>query len=456
MSKHIHFMGIGGVSMSGLARHYQAAGFTVSGCDAVDGPITKLLREQGIDVQIGHDPAHVAGIDLLVSTMAAPDPNTPNSIEELRAAAEAGIESIKRIDLLARLFSERSAVAITGSHGKSTITGMTATIFLALTDDPSVQIGAQLPLIGGNMRYGRGRYLVAEVDESDPGFARLRSSIAVITNLEDDHVAGQYGERRNYHASLSDLEAAARSFASGAELVLRCSDSESLATLLQAQPNTVSYGFAAGSDYQVLDMQLGAAGSRFKLRCPDGATARVELKVPGRHNVQNAAAALAAAHLAGLPLEDSAAALSTYSGVGRRWQSWGSLAGALVIDDYAVHPVEVAATLAVARNTGRRVRAILQPHRWVRTALHWQGLADAAACADEVLVLDVFAAGESAIPGISSQLIVDRLLAGGHRASHHTLESAVSYLAGSVSADDLIVTLGAGDVWRVASDLVKV
>jgi UDP-N-acetylmuramate--alanine ligase len=455
MSQHFHFMGIGGISMSGLARHYHAEGFTISGCDAVDGPVTHALRKLGIEVHPGHDPAHVDGVDLLVSTMAAPDPRTPGSVRELEAAVAAGVPSIKRIDLLARLFSERAAVAVTGSHGKSTITGMISTIFVALADDPSIQIGANLPLIGGNMRHGRGRFLVAEVDESDPGFARLDSHIAVITNLEDDHVAGQYGERRNYHASLADLEGAARSFASRAGLVLRCSDSQAVTALLRSQRNTVSYGFAVGSDYQALNVQLDSSGSTFMLRCPAGEVVSVQLAVPGRHNVQNAAAALAAAHLAELPLDAAAAALSTFAGVGRRWQSWGSHAGALVIDDYAVHPVEVTATLAAARNTGRRVRAVLQPHRWVRTALHWKALADAAACADEVIVLDVFAAGEAEIPGISSQLIVDRLLQGGHRASHHTLQSAVDYLAGSASADDLIITLGAGDVWRVAAGLVE-
>lgn len=453
MSKHIHFMGIGGISMSGLARHYHAEGLRISGCDSQDSPQLQTLRQHGIKVHVGHDPAHIDGVDLLVSTMAAPDPATPNSAAELEAALARGIPSIKRIDLLARLFRERAAVAITGSHGKSTITGMAATIFVALADDPSVQIGANLPLIGGNMRHGNGEFLVAEVDESDPGFARLDSRIAVITNLEDDHVAGQYGERRNYHASLADLEAAARSFAGRADVLMRCSDSQALTTLLGDQRNSVSYGFAP-ADYQVLDLQLAAAGSTFALRCPAGERVEVQLGVPGRHNVQNAAAALAAAHLAGLPLDAAAAVLSTYGGVGRRWQVWGFRNGALVIDDYAHHPVEVAATLAAARNTGKRVRAILQPHRWVRTALHWRALADAAACADEILVLDVFAAGESPIQGISSSLIVDRLLAGGHQASHHTLESATHYLQNSATEGDLIITLGAGDVWQVAADLV--
>lgn len=454
MSQHFHFMGIGGVSMSGLARHYQAEGFRISGCDAIEGPVVQALRREGIAVCTGHDPKHVTDVDLLISTMAAPDPSTPSSFEELQAARDAGVTAIKRIDLLARLFTERDAVAVTGSHGKSTITGMLATIFLALADDPSIQIGANLPLISGNMRHGRGRFLVAEVDESDPGFARLKSHIALLTNLEDDHVAGQYGERRNYHASLKDLERAALSFADGASQLLYCRDSEPLHALLGGRPDALTYGFAPGSAYHVSEVTLGASGSSFTLQPPVGPTVTVPLTVPGRHNVQNAAAALAAAHLAGLPLEAAAVALATYGGVGRRWQSWGNVSGALVIDDYAHHPVEVAATLAAARNTGRRVRAVLQPHRWVRTALHWRSLADAAACADEVLVLDVFAAGENAIPGISSQLIVDRLLAGGHDASHHTLDSAVQYLGASAASNDLIITLGAGDVWQVAAGLV--
>jgi UDP-N-acetylmuramate--alanine ligase len=451
MKRHVHFMGIGGVSMSGLARHYRALGYRISGCDATDGPAMQRLRGEGIEVVIGHEASHLYKVDLLVTSMAVPD-NSP----EVAAAKAAGIRTIRRIELLAELFAEHRSIGVTGTHGKSTTTAMIAQIFVSSGRDPSVQLGAHLPAIGGNMRYGGGEHLIAEVDESDPGFAQLRADIAVLINLEDDHIAGEHDERRNYHASLEDLEAAARRFASQADRVVACADWPALEPVLAGLPAVTSYGLAEHADYRVVDLQLTAQGSSFKLATRDGRLVPVTLAVPGLHNSQNAAAALATADLAGLALADAAVALATFGGVGRRWQSWGEPNGALIIDDYAHHPTEVAVTLRAARNTGRRVRAVLQPHRWVRTARHWPALADAAGLADEVIVLDVYAAGESAIPGVSSQLIVDRLLAAGRSAAHHDHASAVDYLRGSLAPDDLIITLGAGDVWKVAEALSHV
>jgi UDP-N-acetylmuramate--alanine ligase len=448
----LHFMGIGGVSMSGLARWYHAEGHPVSGCDAVASTAVAELRAAGIAVAVGHHPSHLDDTDVLVSTMAVPNDGIPHSGAEV-AEAERCCRSIKRIDLLADLFERRRAVAITGTHGKSTTTGMAATLVLALVDDPSIQIGARLNEIGSNYRYGLGERRVAEVDESDPGFARLRSAVAVITNLEDDHIAGDYDERRNYHASLVDLERAARTFASRAEAVLRCADWPGLAAVLDGVPHQSSYGRSADADYRIDRLDLRGDGSSFDLVLPTGSVLPVTLAVPGEHNALNAAAALGATHLSGLDPAAGLDALAAFAGVGRRWQRWGNVEGALIIDDYAHHPTEVAATLQAARDTGRRVRAVLQPHRWIRTARHWPALADAAALADEVLVLDVYGAGETEIPGISPALIVDRLLAAGNRASRHDHASAGDYLAASLSAGDLIITLGAGDVWRIAERL---
>lgn len=450
MKPHLHFMGIGGVSMSGLARHYHASGYRVSGCDASDGPAVQQLKSEGIEVSLGHHEAHLEGVDLLVSTMAVPGDSA-----EVEAARSGGIRAIHRIDLLAELFEQYRAVAVTGTHGKSTTTAMTAQLFVALGSDPAVQLGANLPLLGGNMRHGAGEFLIAEVDESDPGFARLSSDIAVLINLEDDHVAGEYVERRNYHASLADLEMAARSFAANARRVLVCADWPGLTEIVAGLPSVVSYGLAEGADYRITEVRLDPLGSAFDLQTPEGSRVPVRLSVPGLHNVQNAAAALAAAHLAGLPLAAAAKALAAFGGVGRRWQRWGEAQGALIIDDYAHHPTEVEVTLQAARNTGRRVRAVLQPHRWVRTARHWPALADAAGMADEVLVLDVYSAGEAAIPGVSSELIVDRLRSAGRSAFHHDHLSAVEYLSGSLEPDDLVITLGAGDVWKVAEALSR-
>ena len=447
---HLHFMGIGGVSMQGLARWWHADGHRISGCDAVDGPVTRSLRTLGLQVWHGHDPRHLDhDVDTLVTTMAVPFDHP-----EVQRARALGLRVVPRIDLLAELFARRSAIGITGTHGKSTTTGLTATLVMAAGIDPSVHIGATLAGLPYNVRYGRGALLVAEVDESDPGFARLLPTVAVITNLEDDHIAGEFDERRNYHASMRDLERATVRFAGAAEHALYCLDWPGLDGLIGHHPGAVSYGTLPHADYHVFDVELTLDGSRFALRLPTGRVARATLSIPGQHNVLNAAAALAAVDLAGLDAVALAPALADFRGVGRRWQRWGDVGGALVIDDYAHHPTEVAATLATARRSGRRVRAVLQPHRWVRTARHWPALAEAARLADEVLVLEIYGSGERAIDGVSSALIVERLRSVGTPASHHSLASAVSYLRATMAPNDLIVTLGAGDVWRVAEALV--
>ncbi len=449
MKPHLHFMGIAGVGMSGLARWYLADGYPVSGCDMLDSRELQTLQRQGIEAHLGHDASHVEGADILVSSTAV-----PTSHPEVQAALSQGKPSLRRIELLARLLATRRSVTVTGTHGKSTTTGMIATLFLKADLDPSVLVGGQLASLGSNARYGHGAWLVAEVDESDPGFAALPSEIAVLTNLEDDHIAGGFSERRNYHASLADLEAAARSFAGRAERVLYCADWPGLGDVLAGLPDTHTYGLDAGAAYHADVHTLSGSGSHFTFHAPH-ASCEVKLLVPGRHNVQNATAALAAADLAGLDLEAAAEHLNTFGGVGRRWQRRGGVRGALIIDDYAHHPTEVRVTLEAARVTGRRVRAVLQPHRWVRTARHWPALADAAGLADEVLVLDVYGAGEAAIPGVSSACIVERLKASGKKAEHYTAASAQAYLAETLAPGDLVITLGAGDVWEVGEGLIS-
>ncbi len=453
MSRHLHFMGIGGVSMGGLARHHHAAGDRVSGCDLADGDDLDALRADGIPAVVGHDPAHLDGdadlgpVDaLVVSAAVAAD------APERRAAEARGLPVLRRMDVLAQLFDAHAALGVTGTHGKSTTSGMLATILLHAGRDPSVQLGATLPTLNGVMRFGRGPHLVAEVDESDPGFADLRAQVAVVTNLEDDHVAGDHGERRTYHAAYADLEAATRRFAHAARTLVWCADWPGLAAVVADHPDAVAYGETADADYRVRDLTLDGDGAHFRLVGPDAAV-DVALHVPGRFNALNAAAALAAAHRAGVPLADGAAALATFRGVGRRWQRWGDVRGARIVDDYAHHPTEVAATLTAARATGRRVRAVLQPHRWVRTARHWPALADAAAAADEVVVLDVYGAGEARIPGVTRDAIVERIVAAGTPARGADVDGAIAYLAGDLRDGDLVLTLGAGDVWRVAAGL---
>jgi len=446
----LHFVGVGGISMQALALWCRHDGFEVSGCDpAISAAARADLEAAGVALHDHHDAAHAGDAEVVVHSMAVPVDHA-----ELSAARAAGALVVRRIELLGELFRRRRAIGVTGSHGKSTTSGMLATMLLELEPDSSVQIGARLPALGGSHRYGSGAWLVAEVDESDPGFAQLACEVAVITNLEDDHVAGDFLERRNYHASVADLEAAATRYVMAAAALVYCADWPDLARVVAGHPNAVTFGLSEHADFRVTDLEISEKGSTFTLARPGGGPLDVFLNVPGRHNALNAAAAIAALSQAGLDPEPALHGLASFGGVGRRWQVWGERRGAMVVDDYAVHATEVSTTLSVARATGRRVRAVLQPHRWVRTARQWRQLAEAASVADEVLVLDVYAAGEAPIPGITPELIVDRLAELGVKASRHDLASATDYLRGDVSAQDLVVTLGAGDVWRVASGLL--
>ncbi|HNQ99743.1 MAG TPA: UDP-N-acetylmuramate--L-alanine ligase [Trueperaceae bacterium] len=444
----IHFMGIGGVSMAALARWCFEEGFEVSGCDASGSPVLGELAALGIRTCAGHDASHAEDVDVVVHSMAVPYDHP-----ELAAARAHGRKVLRRIALLGELFTRRSAVAVTGSHGKSTTTAMVGTLLLALDRETSIQLGASLPSIGGSMRYGRGEWLAAEVDESDPGFADLVSKVAVITNLDDDHIAGEYDERRNYHASFEDLQAAAQRFTLAAERLVYCADWPGLRDLVGGHPRAVNYGTGALCDYRIGPVELTSGGSRFEVTSPDLGTFQVELSVPGMHNVLNATAALAATHVAGFDPRLALGALKDFTGVGRRLQSYGALNGASIVDDYAVHPTEVAVTLQVARATGLRVRAVLQPHRWVRTARQWPALAKAAALADEVVVLGVYAAGERPIEGVSPELIAERVRSLGVKARVTDLAGAEEYLAATAAPGEMLVMLGAGDVWRVAAGL---
>lgn len=470
--KHLHFMGIAGIGMSGLARWAHADGFVVSGCDRSDSATLQALEALGMHTYVGHDASHLTPTDLppvdtLVCSMAV-----PNDHPEIVAARSQGVQVRYRIDLLADLLASRRAIAITGTHGKSTTTGMVSQVFLGSGVDASALVGGHSPYLqarnceqgaaheglASNIYYGQADVFIAEIDESDPGFAQVASELAIVTNLEDDHIAGDFDERRNYHASLADLETAVRAFTQKAKRSLYCADWPELAAHIAGNGSRLSYGFAEGVDYRAQEVVLEPTTSRFILTYPTAEGTKhlpVQLAVPGKHNVQNAVVALAAAHIFGVDMTQAAAALAGFAGVGRRWQRLGSHRGALVIDDYAHHPTEVRVTLEAAKRTGKRVRAVLQPHRWVRTARHWRALADAASLADEVLVLDVYAAGETPIAGVSPEAIAERVHAAGVSARYYDAAAAERYLAQSLTDNDLIITLGAGDVWKVGRNLLS-
>lgn len=444
--KRVHVMGLEGVGMSALARLLLGEGLEVTGCDLAPGRRAEAL---GVLVHRGHDPAHLQEEDTLV----VPTP-VPLDHPEVAEARRKGIRVLRRMELLAHLLGQKPSLGVTGTHGKTTTTGMLASILLSAGLDPWVLLGGELSLLPGNARFGHGPRL-AEVDESDPLFQEVRVEIAVATNLEADHIAPPGQRAPNYHASLEELEEAMRGYLKKARLVILPSFDPRLRRLSEGLPRRF---FGEGGDLWAERLSLGPDGSRFLLVYRGGVLGEASLQVPGRHNVKNALAAALAALAFGVEPGAILEGLARFPGVGRRFQRVGQVGGAWVVDDYAHHPTEVRATLEAARLLGRRVRVLFQPHRLFRTLELWPEFAEALALAEEVVVLPVYTAGEKAglSPEELSRRIVQRLLFLGKEARYLEQEEALAHARQTATPQDLWLTLGAGDVtelaWRLAHE----
>jgi UDP-N-acetylmuramate--alanine ligase len=436
----LHFIGIGGAGMSGLALVAIELGARVSGSDQADSPVLERLRAAGAEVAAGHDAAYLPpGAEVIVST-AIPEDNV-----ELAAARAAGATVLHRAQLLGELSRMKRTIAVTGAHGKTTTASMAAHALRGAGRDPAFLIGGELRSAATNATWGAGEWAVIEADESDRSFLELGRDVAVITNIELDHHAT--------YASLGELEEAMEEFARPAELRVVGPDVQLPGELLRV-------GIGPGEGLRAEAMELLPQGSRFTVN-----GAAVDLPVPGRHNVLNALAALAACRAAGLDLGDAAEALADFSGAGRRFESHGATgAGTLVYDDYAHHPTEVRATLETARTLaeaeGRRLVACFQPHLYSRTRVLAREFGRALALADVSVVVDVYPARERAedFPGVSGLLVAEATAdaAGGRPVWWlPELELAQRMLESRLDGHDLLVTLGAGDVDRIAKALAS-
>ncbi|MSX01986.1 MAG: UDP-N-acetylmuramate--L-alanine ligase [Actinobacteria bacterium] len=433
-SRRLHFVGIGGAGMSGWASVSAELGAEVSGSDAGDSPVLAQLRREGIGAYAGHDAARLpAGDNLeLVRSTAVADEN-----EEIVAARERGLRVMEREELLAELTAMRRTIAVAGAHGKTTTSSMIAQLLIDTGRDPGYLIGGSLQSSGRNARWGSGEWLVVEADESDKSLLKLHADIAVVTNIELDHHA--------VYRSLDELREVFREFLADPELAI-LPDDQAVVELRAGLPAVA---------FSVSGLELFDGGARFEWR-----GLQATLNVPGAHNAANAVAALEAAKAAGVPDTDAVAAISNFAGAGRRFERLGrSASGALIVDDYAHHPTEVAATIAAARTLNpERLVVVFQPHLFSRTEQLALEFGNALADADLVLVLDIYRSREdpSDFPAVSSKLIVDAALSGGGEVEVHwtpEFDDAAALLGPALRSGDLCLILGAGDVRRLGEDL---
>jgi len=454
-SQHAHFIGIGGIGMSGIAEILLNLDMKVSGSDLRRGPVTDRLAQLGATIYEGHNAANIAGATVVVTSSAV----SPSNPEVLEARAHK-IPVIQRAEMLAELMRLKYGIAIAGMHGKTTTTSMVASVLAAGGLDPTVVVGGRVDALGSNAKLGSSQYLVAEADESDRSFLKLSPILAVVTNLDREHMDC-------YH-DMADVEQAFLTFIDKLPFygaVTACVDNALLAAILpRAQRRVLTYGVAADADYRLefLDAKKDSipAGqgsfARFQVVTAHEQLGPFELHVPGHHNILNATAAVAIAHQLGISSEKIAEGLSHFRGVDRRFQLRGTARGVTVVDDYGHHPTEIRATLAAARECGyKKIHIVFQPHRFTRTLDLMDQFVGAFKDADTVIVLPIYAASEQPIPGVTAERLAAKI-EGPQVQYAPDFPSATAAVAAQAQEGDLILTLGAGNVSQLGPQILTV
>jgi UDP-N-acetylmuramate--alanine ligase len=447
--RRLHFVGAGGVGMSGLAEILLlSTPLEISGCDRERSENTTRLTTLGAKIAYGHDPAHVRDADLVVISSAVPESNP-----EVAAARERGIPVIRRAEMLAEIMRLKQGVAVAGTHGKTTTTSLTGMVLTEAGFDPTIVVGGRVRILGTNARLGKGDFLVAEADEYDRSFLELTPVVAVVTNIEADHL--------DTYRDLADIRDAFATFANRVPFygaVVACVDDPGVREILpRVKRRVVTYGESAEAGLRAADIRLEASGTTFEVQ--EGSTwslGTVRLPLPGRHNVANALAAIAVGRELSIPFPTIARALKEFTGVVRRFETKGQRGGVLVLDDYAHHPTEIAATLAAARQVhpGRRLVALFQPHLYSRTRDFAEDFGRALLACDVAVVTDVYPSREKPLAGVTGELVA----AAARRAGHVNVvylperKTVVRGLAGILKSGDLLVTMGAGDVVRLGEE----
>ena len=454
--QHVHFIGIGGIGMSGIAEILLTLGMKVSGSDLRRSSVTDRLAQLGATICEGHAAANLGDASVVVTSSAVHFSNP-----EVQAARALKIPVIQRAEMLAELMRLKYGIAIAGMHGKTTTTSMVASVLAAGGLDPTVVVGGRVDALGSNARLGSSQYLVAEADESDRSFLKLSPILAVVTNLDREHM--------DTYRDMADIEASFLAFMDKVPFygaVTACLDNPLLAMILpRAQRRVYTYGVAAQADYrlEVLDGPVTSGDRancsvsgfhRFQVVTALGLLGPFELRVPGRHNILNATAAVAIACQLGVSAEKIAEGLASFNGVDRRFQLRGRANGIAVVDDYGHHPTEIAATLAAARECGyNKIHVIFQPHRYTRTRDLLEEFGHAFALADTVTILPIYAASEDPIPNITAELLVARIR---NSQAHYApdFHSAIAQVTEAAQPGDLVLTLGAGSVSQLAPQVL--
>ncbi len=447
--KKLHFVGIGGSGMSGIAEVLHNLGFTITGSDLKESAVTQRLESLGIKVYYGHDPANIDDADVLVISTAVPDDNP-----EVVAARELKIPVIRRADMLAELMRMKYSIAVSGAHGKTTTTSMIAKVLEDAGLDPTVVVGGRIKGLGTGAKLGGSEYLVAEADESDKSFLKLFPTIAVITNIDEEHL--------DTYGNLDEIKDAFVQFAERVPfyglVTVNLDDEGARSILPRINKRIMTYGLSRQADVHARDVELKGMASSYRAYYREHFLAKVDLQVPGIHNIKNSLSAFVAAIELEIPPDTVAKALSDFTGVMRRFEIKGERDGVKVVDDYGHHPSEIAAVLQSARSYwSGRIIVVFQPHRYTRTFYLHRKFGPVFNEADKVIIMPIYPAGEKPIEGVSAELIYRAVKDSGHRdvtlVNGHN--EALDVLKKEARSGDLVITLGAGDVWKVGEEFLK-
>lgn len=449
-TEHVHFIGIGGYGMSAIAKVMLEMGYQVSGSDLAQQELTEKLAAKGAQVYIGHEAGNVRGADLVVYSTAL----SKDNVEMVEAEVQ-GIPILHRSQMLARLMNEKKGIAVAGAHGKTTTSSMIALVMERCALDPTYIIGGEIMNMGNNAKAGKGDYVVAEADESDGSFLQYHPALAIVTNIEADHL-------ENYDGKFENLKKAYDQFLTqvkeGGKAIV-CKDDPYLKDMLpQLSSEVITFALESDADVTAENIVLGDRKVAFDVRKGGAVLGTIQLSVPGKHNVYNALATLITCMEAGLTFEQVAGAITEFRGAKRRFHVQGEVNDILVIDDYAHHPTEIQATVAAAKATGKRIVAVFQPQRYTRTFFLLEQFSRAFGEADEVIITDIYSpAGEKQIEGITSARLVEMIRQNSNPNVTYipTKEEVLGYLTGHVSSGDLVITMGAGDIWKTAVGLAK-